>query len=70
VPLIDYPTDLLVKPVTATGPFRLGKQLYFLSSALRHYPVGLEEVDGLWSVSFCHVLLARINERPGTVARG
>ena len=71
LPPINYPSDFLVKPVTAAGTFRLGKQLYFLSNALRHYPVGLEEVDdGLWSVYLCHVLLARINERTSTLTRG
>lgn len=71
LPPIDYPTHFPVKPVTAAGTFRLAPKLYFLSNALRHYPVGLEEVDnGLWSVFFCHVLLARIDERRGTLTRG
>ncbi len=71
LPPIDYPSHFLVKPITAAGTFRLGDKLYFLSNALRHYPVGLEEVDdGLWSVFFCHVLLARIDERSGTLTRG
>lgn len=60
-----------MKPITAAGTFRLGDRLYFPSNALRHYPVGLEEThDGLWSLYFCHVLLARINERAGTLTRG
>jgi putative transposase len=71
LPPIEYPSHFLVKPVTAAGTFRLGDRLYFLSNALRHYPVGLEETDdGLWSLYFCHVLLARINERAGTLTRG
>lgn len=71
LPPIDYPTHFLVTRVTAAGTFRLGPKLYFLSNALRHYPVGLEEVDdGLWSVFFRHVLLARIDERRGTLTRG
>jgi hypothetical protein len=71
LPPIEYPNHFLVKPITAAGTFRLGGRLYFLSNALRHYPVGLEEADdGLWSIFFCHVLLARINERAGTLTRG
>jgi hypothetical protein len=39
--------------------------------ALVTAPVGLEEAaDGVWSVDFCHVLLARIDERTGTLNRG
>jgi len=45
--------------------------LLFRSNALRHYAVGLEEVaDGIWSVYFCRVRLARIDERTGTLNRG
>src|SRR5512143_4205805 len=55
LPAIDYPSHFLVKDVTAAGTFRLGDRLYFLSNALRHYPVGQEDVDdGLWSIFFCH----------------
>ena len=71
LPPIEYPSHFTVKPVTAAGTFRLGDRLYFISNALRHYPIGLEETDdALWSLYFCHVLLARINERAGTLTRG
>lgn len=71
LPPIEYPSHFTMKPVTAAGIFRLGDWLYFISNALRHYPIGLEETDdGLWSLDFCHVLLARINERAGTLIRG
>ncbi len=30
----------------------------------RHHPIGLEDVDdGVWSIYFCQVLLARLDER-------
>jgi hypothetical protein len=33
--------------------------------------IGLEETDdGLWSLYFCHVLLARLDERTHTLIRG
>ena len=71
LPPIDYPSHFVIKAITAAGTIRLGDRLYFLSNALRHYLVGLEEVDnGIWSIFFCHVLLARINERAGTLTRG
>jgi hypothetical protein len=71
LPAIDYPSHFLVKHITAAGTFRFGDSLHFLSNALRHYPIGLEEVDdGVWSIYFCHVLLARVDERSGTLTRG
>ena len=70
-PPIEYPGHFAVREITAAGTFRFKDRLLFLSNALRHYPVGLEEVaDGIWSVYFCHVLLARIDERTGTLNRG
>ena len=71
LPPIEYPGHFAVREITAAGTFRFKEKLLFLSNALRHYPVGLEEVeDGIWSVYFCHVLLARIDERTGTLNRG
>jgi transposase InsO family protein len=71
LPPIEYPGHFAVREITAAGTFRFKDKLLFLSNALRHYPVGLEEVeDGIWSVYFCHVLLARIDERTGTLNRG
>jgi hypothetical protein len=69
LPGIEYPGHLLVKRITASGTFK--DRLFFLSNALDHHPVGLEEVDdGLWSVHFCHLVLARIDERTATLTRG
>lgn len=71
LPPIEYPGHFLVREITAAGTFRFQDRLLFLSNALKHYPVGLEETDdGLWSVYFCHVLVARINERTRTLIRG
>ena len=71
LPPIESPGHFAVREITAAGTFRFKDKLLFLSNALRHYPVGLEEVaDGIWSVYFCHVLLARIDERTGTLNRG
>ena len=71
LPAIEYPGHFLVKEITGAGTFRMSDQLYFLSNALKHYPVGLEEMaDGVWSIYFCHVLLARLDERTHTLTRG
>jgi putative transposase len=71
LPAIEYPGHFLVREITAAGTFRFGDKILFLSNALKHYPVGLEEIaDGIWSVYFSHVLLARIDERTGTLTRG
>jgi hypothetical protein len=69
LPGIEYPGHFVVKRITAAGTFK--DRLFFLSNALDHHPVGLEEVDdGLWSVHFCHLVLARIDERTATLTRG
>ncbi len=64
LPPIDYPGHFLVKRVTTAGTIRFKKRLVFVSHALTPHPIGLEEVDdGVWSIYFCQVLLARLDER-------
>lgn len=71
LPAIDYPGHFEIREITAAGTFRFGEKLFFLSNSLKHLPVGLEESDdGIWSVYFCHVLPARLNERTRTLIRG
>jgi transposase InsO family protein len=71
LPPIDYPGHFVVKRITDAGTFRFKDRLFFLSNALDNHQIGLEEVeDGLWSVHFCHLVLARIDERTGTLTRG
>jgi hypothetical protein len=53
-----------VKRVTNAGTFRLKHRLVFIANALKQHPIGLEEVaDGIWSIYFGRVLLARLDER-------
>lgn len=53
-----------VKRITSGGTFRFGRRLLFLATPLEGYDVGLDEVeDGLWSIYFCDVLIARLDER-------
>jgi len=50
LPPIDYPGHVLVKRVTTAGTIRFKRRLVFVSHALTHHPIGLEEVDdGVWS---------------------
>jgi hypothetical protein len=68
LPAIEYPTHFVIKRITNAGTFRFQHKLLFLSNALKQLPVGLEEVDdGLWSIYFCTVLLARLDERDYTL---
>ena len=64
LPPIAYPAHFIVKRVTNAGTIRLRKRLLFLANSLKQHTVGLEEVgDGVWSIHFCQVLLARVDER-------
>ena len=50
--------------VSKAGTARLRKRQFFVSSALVHEHVGFEEVgDGVWSLPFYDVELARLDER-------
>jgi transposase InsO family protein len=60
----DYPGHYIPKRVTNAGTIRFKKRLLFIATALKQHVVALEEVDdGIWSLYFCNVLLARIDER-------
>ncbi len=53
-----------VRRVSTAGMFRFKQRQVFLSQALSNEWIALEEVaDGLWSVYFYEVLLARLDER-------
>ena len=50
--------------MTNAGTIRFKKRLFFIANSLKQQPLGLEEVDDrVWSVYFCNVLLARVDER-------
>lgn len=64
LPALAYPGHFLVKRVTNAGTFRFKHRLLFIANALKQHHIGLEEVDnGIWSIYFNHVLLARLDER-------
>ena len=54
--------------VSNAGCFRFKRQVVFLSQALKQEWIGLEETeDGIWSVHYHDVLLARLDEREMTL---
>ena len=64
LPPIEYPGHYIPKRVTNAGTIRFKKRLVFIANSLKQHVLGLEEIgDGVWSIYFCHVLLARIDER-------
>jgi transposase InsO family protein len=68
IPLPQYPGHFETRLVSTAGCFRFKKQVVFLSQALKQEWIGLEEVeDGIWSLHFYDVLLARLDEREMTL---
>ena len=64
LPPIEYPGHYIPKRVTNAGTIRFKKRLLFIANSLKQQVLGLEEVgDGVWSIYFCRVLLARVDER-------
>jgi transposase InsO family protein len=64
LPPIEYPGHFLIKRITNAGTFRFKKRLLFIANALKQHTIGLEEIaDGIWSIHFCRVLIARLDER-------
>ena len=64
LPPLDYSGHFLVNRVTDAGTIRFQSRLLYFANALDNYAVGLEDVDdGIWSIHFGTVLLARFDER-------
>jgi putative transposase len=64
----DYPGHCLGRRGSNAGTFRFKSRQLFLSDTLRQEWIALEETgDGLWSISFYDVLLARLDERDFTL---
>ncbi|MGH7288700.1 MAG: integrase core domain-containing protein [Myxococcota bacterium] len=60
----DYPGHFLVRLVSNSGCFRWHARQIFVSQALAQQWIGFEETDdGVWSVYFYDVLIARLDER-------
>lgn len=64
LPSPEYPGHFEVRYLSKDGNIRFKKHQFFLTSALAHEYIGLEETgDGVWSVYFYDRLLARFDER-------
>ena len=62
-PADRVPGHYIPKRVTNAGTIRLNKRLLFIANSLKQHVLGLEEIgDGVWSIYFCNVLLARVDE--------
>jgi hypothetical protein len=66
IPEPEYAAHYEVRRVRRMGTIRFRGREIFVSEVLAHETIALEEVaDGVWSVFFYHVLLARFDERDG-----
>ena len=62
--LLEYSGHFRVKRVTNAGTFRLKHKLLFIANTLKQHHLGLEETDdGIWSIYFGTVLLAKVEKR-------
>lgn len=64
MPEPEYPAHMEVRRVASNGSFKFNSRLVFLSTTLDGERVALEEIDdGIWSIYFANLLLARLDER-------
>ncbi len=66
IPRPEYAPHCEVRRVRSAGTIRFHGREIFVSEVLVNEAIALEEVaDGVWSIFFYHVLLARFSERDG-----
>lgn len=64
LPAPTFPGHYLVRRVSNAGTFRFQPRQLFMSITLLQEDIALEEAaDGIWSISFYDVLLARLYAR-------
>jgi transposase InsO family protein len=65
----EYPGHCVIRQVRANGMLYFRDREIFLSELLIGHRIALEEIeDGVWSVYFYELLLARLNERTGKLS--
>jgi transposase InsO family protein len=70
LPPIEYAGHMEVRRVSTVGCVSWRNRAVFLSEGLVGESVGFEEVDdGVWTVSFASIVLARFDERRGHIQR-
>lgn len=68
VPEPNYPPHMQVRWVSNAGTFRFKRHQIFVCRPLIHEYIGLEETaDGIWSIYFYNVVVARLDERNGRI---
>lgn len=68
IPRPQYPGHLETRLVCNAGTFRFRGHQIFISQALKQDYIALEEIDdGVWSIYFYDILLARLDERTFTL---
>jgi transposase InsO family protein len=68
LPAIEYPGHFEVRRVSTIGQVSWRGAVVFLSEALAGEPVAFEEIDdGIWTVRFATVALARYDDRHRTI---
>ena len=63
LPPPEYPGHHLVRLVGPAGTIRLHGRQLFVSRALQHEYIGLEESANIWSIYFCKLLLGKFAEQ-------
>lgn len=64
LPALEYPGHYVVKKIPTGGTFRLQQKLLYLANAMVDQHIGLEETDdGVWTIYFNTILLAKFDER-------
>jgi putative transposase len=64
LPEVTYPGHYEVRRVSSCGRIKWDGEVLFLSTVLRHQPVGVEEVDdGVWDLFFGPARLGRFDQR-------
>lgn len=70
VPEVQYPDGFQVRTIKAQGHFRWKQKDVFLSQALWGEPVGILPIeDGIFTIYFARVPLARFDEKNGKIYR-
>lgn len=65
----EYPGNCVIRQVRANGMLYFKDRELFLSELLIGHHIGLEEIaDGVWSIYFYDLLLARLDERTGKLS--
>jgi putative transposase len=69
LPTPEYPVHCIIRQVRANGILYFRDRSIFLSELLIGQLVALEEIaDGVWSIYFYDLLLARLDERTWTMS--